>query len=137
MMNEQHDERIQKMLDEGIIQPGLENASEVKAYKTLYQALQQEPELRIPLAFSEKVAAQALQQRKLKARTKARWQSLLLVGIIGLSLILSLLTLRYAYPPFFQYMLSHKILVGFIVTSFLAIQVADHWLVRRRWHVRL
>ena len=132
MKNEQHDERIQNMLDQGMIQKDTTNDSEVKAYHTLYQALQQEPELSIPLTFSEKVAARALHQQQQKARR----QSLLIIGVIIFSVMISLFSLRFAYPPFFAYMLSHKGLVAFTIIMFAAIQLADHWLVRRRWNVR-
>ena len=137
MKNEQHDEQIQKMLDQGVIQKNLESEGDVKAYEALYQALRQEPELNIPLSFSERVASKTLHLQQQKARSKARRQSVLTLGVIALSLLISLFSLRYAYPPFFAYMLSHKVVVAFVVTMFAAIQLADHWLIRRRWHVRL
>ena len=137
MKNEQQDERIQKMLDQGKIPVHSANDAEVKAYKTLYRVLEQEPKLSIPMNFAEKVALRAAQHQHQKARVKARRQSVLNLGVIVLSLLISLFSLWYAYPPFIEYMISHKTIVGFAILMFAVIQLADHWLIRRRWHLRV
>ena len=128
MKESDKDQKWQDRLDEGKLTAGNKVDRGGQAYQFLYKALQQEPDVVIPADFAERVAQQAVSQSK----SKSNWYWLLAIVLAGLATFICGTVLFFSSPNYFQLLQSNLNILGFAGLAFIAVQVADYYLVQRK-----
>lgn len=122
------DQKWQDQLDEGKLTAGDEVDREGQAYQFLYEALQQEPDILIPTDFAERVAQQAVRQSL--SKNSSYW--LLAIFLVVLATFICGIVLFLSAPNYFQLLQSNLNVLGFAGLAFIAVQVADYYLIQRK-----
>ena len=120
------DQKWQDQLDEG--KYGDEVDREGQAYRLLYEALQQEPNIVIPTDFAERVAQQAVGQSV--SNNGSYW--LLAAVFVLLATFTCGIVLFFSSPNYFQLLQSNLNILGFAGLIFITVQVADYYLIQRK-----
>ena len=129
-MKNDHDQDLQKLLEETGISGSTPEDQHLKAYQQLYIGLSQPPGVKLRPDFADHVVQQAMRLKSTQ-ETSYWWVALALVLSLGLSGII-----LYYIDFNFLIMLMHwlssiKTILLFGGMMWLLIQIADYWLVKK------
>lgn len=133
MKNQRTDKDWQKMLDEGNTPTEDPSNSDERAYRLVYEALNDSPEINISANFAERISSQIVPE---PAKSSSRaW--LVVAIVLGLSLTICGALLFFVYPASFRALMDYSGILCFAGLLFVAVQAADYWLVQRQHKFQL
>ncbi|HEX3385005.1 MAG TPA: hypothetical protein VHS53_07455 [Mucilaginibacter sp.] len=128
-MKELNDEELQRLIEDGYFSSNEPLNEDVKAYKTLFEALGKEPEIGLSYDFAAKVTRhiQAEQKRGNELRS-----NLMVAGLFLAAMSMSCCALAIFNPDTTSDLLKYKWILLLVPVAFMAIQYFDQKLVKTR-----